>query len=75
VPPAGVRCGSWLSILEWEHILAPLRERPGEPALVGASAGVRLLETASSGTALSDADEALQGGRRAVLWPTELRRS
>ncbi len=51
--------------------------RAGEPAGIGASVGVRLLDAASAGSALADADEALYaakrgGGRRAVVWSPEL---
>ena len=47
--------------------------RTGEPAGIGASAGLRLLDPGSAGRALSDADEALyaakrRGGGRAVVW-------
>jgi diguanylate cyclase (GGDEF)-like protein len=51
--------------------------RAGEPCDIGASAGVRLLDGSSAGTALADADQALYvakrgGGRRAVVWTPEL---
>jgi diguanylate cyclase (GGDEF)-like protein len=51
--------------------------RAGEPAGIGASAGVRLLDPASARSALAEADEALYaakrgGGRRAVVWSPEL---
>ena len=51
--------------------------RTGEASGIGASAGVRLLDPASAGRALADADLALYaakrgGGRRAVVWSPEL---
>jgi diguanylate cyclase (GGDEF)-like protein len=54
--------------------------RTGEPAGIGASTGLRLLDQASSERALADADEALyaakrSGGGRAVVWSSEPRPS
>ncbi len=51
--------------------------RVDEPVSFGASAGVRLLDASSAGSALADADDALYaakrgGGRRAVVWSPEL---